>query len=453
MRSTRYSTSRQKSCQQCATSKIKCDRKAGTCSRCQERCFTCVYPQSQASLQAGPEPTGLRDEADFEVTCVSAPLDIRDENAIAQSRESQQVAFRRLSFSEALLLPPTSERLERTAAEGPRASDTCRSPSHQHQASTTNSSIPAGSNPYQADEPDFSRLELTCPINADDIANRWLNSFVPFPGQKAKDYTPHISAFIDRILKSYASSSIRGHKLPPFVHWSQLGLTSSIPLSECISTLRVCDKSVAEGLKASAETLQKEMTKLFDQHKTADDITLLAIFQAHLIYSLVIFFQLGREHYPFLSQIMMNTQELACAAARKGLVCMAEQDGARPTWESWIVAEAKRRTLFTMCLFDSALLTHDGLPTYLATELRGLLAPASKSLWESRNRSEWQIKYNIHLTEWPEGGLRIDELWPIPEDLDKDEINRRRSRVDAWLEDLDEFGTMIYAVTSGTHGT
>ncbi|GJC89573.1 hypothetical protein ColLi_12411 [Colletotrichum liriopes] len=64
-----------------------------------------------------------------------------------------------------------------------------------------------------------------------------------------------------------------------------------------------------------------------------------------------------------------------------------------------------------------------------------------------------QIKYNIHLTEWPEGGLRIDELWPIPEDLDEDEINKRRSRVDAWLEDLDEFGTMIYAVTSGTHGT
>ncbi|OHW93660.1 hypothetical protein CSPAE12_07693 [Colletotrichum incanum] len=181
-------------------------------------------------------------------------------------------------------------------------------------------------------------------------------------------------------------------------------------------------------------------------------MALLAIFQAHLIYSLAIFFQLGREHYPFLSQTMINTQELACAAARKGLVCMAEQDGARPTWESWIVAEAKRRTLFTMCLFDSALLTHDGLPTHLATELCGLLAPASKSLWESRNRYEWQTKYNVHLTEWPEGGLRIDELWPVPEHLDEDQINSRRSRVDAWLEDLDEFGTMIYAVTSGTHG-
>ncbi|KZL84382.1 lysine-specific permease [Colletotrichum incanum] len=414
MRSTRYSTSRQKACQQCATSKIKCDRKAG----------------SQASLQSGPETTGVRDKSNFEVTCGPASPGIIAENINVQSREPQQVAFHRLGFSETLLFPPTSERIERAAAECLWASDTCRFSSHQQRASTIDSSIPAGSGFYQADELDFSRLELICPINADDIANRWLNSFVPLPGQKTKDYTPRISAFIHRILRSYANSSIRGHRVPPFVHWSQLNLKSSVTLPACISILRTCDKSVAGGLKASAETLQKEITKLFDQHKTADDMALLAIFQAHLIYSLAIFFQLGREHYPFLSQTMINTQELACAAARKGLVCMAEQDGARPTWESWIVAEAKRRTLFTMCLFDSALLTHDGLPTHLATELCGLLAPA----------------------KWPEGGLRIDELWPVPEHLDEDQINSRRSRVDAWLEDLDEFGTMIYAVTSDRDG-
>ncbi|KDN71457.1 hypothetical protein CSUB01_12174 [Colletotrichum sublineola] len=456
MQSTRYSTSRQKACQQCATSKIKCDRKARACSRCQKRGLACTYVQGQASLPSEPDATGIRDGAESEVTLGSAATGITAESANALSQTAQPIAFRRPGFSGALRFPPTSERLGTAAIEDHATPGTCQVPVHRQERAAANGGIPAASTPRRADELDFACLELTCPINADDIANRWLNTYVPLPGQQTKDYTPRISAFIHRILKSYASSTIRGRKVPPFVHWSQMGQPSSAPLSTCVSVLQqVCNESVTGDLRASADILQSEMTTLFDRHPTVNDMALLATFQAHLIYSLVIFFRLGQEHYPFLSQAMMNTQELACAAARKGLVCVAEQERRRPTWESWIVAEAKRRTLFTMCLFDSALLSHDGLPTHLATELRGLLAPASKSLWESRNRHDWQDKYNLHLAEWPEGGgLHIDELWPMPNDLDDDDgVNKRRSRVDAWLEDLDEFGTAIYAVTSGTHGT
>ncbi|EFQ35499.1 hypothetical protein CGRA01v4_00036 [Colletotrichum graminicola] len=454
MRSTRYSTSRQKACQQCATSKIKCDRKARICSRCRKRGLACTYVQSQASLPSEPGTTGISDGAESEVILGSAATGIATESANFPSQAAQQTAFHRPGFSEALRFPSNPERVETATGEDASTPGTCQVPGHRQGQPAANSGIPAASSTRRADELDFACLELTCPINADDIANRWLNSFVPLPGQQTKSYTPLISAFIHRILKSYANSTIRGRKVPPFVHWSQVSLQSSIPLSTCVSVLQqVCNESVTRGLKASAEILQHEMTKLFDRHPTVDDMALLATFQAHLIYSLVLFFQLTQEDYPFLSQGMMNTQELACAAAKKGLVCVAEQEGTRPTWESWVVAEAKRRTLFTMCLFDSALLSHDGLPTHLATELRGLLAPASKSLWESRNRHDWQNKYDLHLAEWPDGGLRIDELWPMPEDLNKEGISKRRGRVDAWLEDLDEFGTAIYAVTSGTHGT
>ncbi|KAK1573874.1 uncharacterized protein LY79DRAFT_567587 [Colletotrichum navitas] len=454
MRSTRYSTSRQKACQQCATSKIKCDRKARACSRCQKRGLACAYVQSQASLPSKPGTAGISDGAESEVALGSAATGIATERADFPSQTAQQIAFHRLGFSEALQFPLNPEGPETATVEDASTPGTCQAPVHRQGQSAAKSDIPAASSPRRAGELDFACVELTCPINADDIANRWLNSFVPLPGQQTKNYTPLISAFIHRILKSYANSTIRGRKVPPFVHWSQVSLQSSIPLSTCVSVLQqVCNESATRGLKASAEILQHEMTKLFDRHPMADDMALLATFQAHLIYSLVLFFRLGQEHCPFLPQAMMNTQELACAAARKGLVCVAEQEGTRPTWESWVVAEAKRRTLFTMCLFDSALLSHDGLPTHLATELRGLLAPASKSLWESRDRQDWQNEYDLRLAEWPDGGLRIDELWPVPEDLGEDGLNKRRSRIDAWLEDLDEFGTAIYAVTSGTHGT
>ncbi|KAK1458592.1 hypothetical protein CCUS01_09256 [Colletotrichum cuscutae] len=273
-------------------------------------------------------------------------------------------------------------------------------------------------------------MSLVCTINADDIANRWLNNFVPIPGQLAKNYSPSISAFIQRILESYVDCSIRGRKVPPFVHWSQITLPSSQSLSNCLRVIRSFGGPDVAGAEAVANELKVEMARLYSQHASYDDMALLAAFQTHLIYAMVIFFKFGKAYYPFLREAMMSTQELACAVAKKGLTCVSG-DEPRPRWECWIAAEAKRRTLFTMCLFDSALLTHDGLSTHLATELRGLSAPA----------------------EWPDSWLAIDELWPVPENFSETEVIHRRTRVKAWLEDLDEFGTMIYAVTSGTHGT
>ncbi|KAI2615325.1 MFS general substrate transporter [Hypoxylon sp. NC1633] len=295
-------------------------------------------------------------------------------------------------------------------------------------------------------------LELLTLINVEDISNRWLNSYIPVPGQKPKDYPASITAFICRILKSYVAVTVRGRGAPPFVHSSQI-MAASIrqPLSTCLSLVRVCDNPLPGSESVAADVLQREMSSLHEQHGTFDDVTLLAAFQAYLIYSMVLFFKLGQVSSAYLRQAMMNLQQLACSSGRGGLVSVAEQQRARPKWEAWIVAEAKRRTLYTMYLFDSALSTQDGLPTFLGTELEGLPASASKSLWSAQSRHEWETAYNIYLADGLQGGLRIDELWPIPPDLDEDGVAQRRRRVDQWLEDIDEFGTMLYAVTSCTH--
>lgn len=71
-----------------------------------------------------------------------------------------------------------------------------------------------------------------------------------------------------------------------------------------------------------------------------------------------------------------------------------------------------------MYLFDSILSAHEGLPTFVGTELQGLPATSPKSLWQAQARSDWDRAYNIHLAEWMEHGLSIDELWSIPTDLD-----------------------------------
>ncbi|KAF5695951.1 hypothetical protein FGLOB1_13902 [Fusarium globosum] len=259
----------------------------------------------------------------------------------------------------------------------------------------------------------FDTLDLVCPINSDDIKNRWLNSYVPLPGQSPKNYNQSVINFVYRMLKSYASTVIRG-RLPPFIHPMQQSL---VPLSTCFTLVRICDP-LPGNVSVAADILQREMTRLYEERGTYEGVNLLGVFQAYLIYSMVLFFHLGPS-MPFLRQAMINLQEIACATSREGLVCAAEQRGALPKWESWIMAEAKRRTLYTMYFLDNVLSAHDGLTTYLGTELRGLYSPSSKYLWQA-DRNGWEQSYNSHLAEWGSEPFRLDELWPFPDGMSPD---------------------------------
>jgi hypothetical protein len=301
---------------------------------------------------------------------------------------------------------------------------------------------------------DFSHLSLACTINVDDITSRWLNTYVPVAGQVIKDYPPSISALIRRILKSYVASAVRGHSgPPPFVHPSQTDDPASVPLATCLNMVRICQNPAPGSEATTAEILQREMSMIYERRVQCNHMELLATFQAYLIYAMAVFLRLEQASTLFLRQAMMNLQDLAWMTTRQGIVCVAEQQHTRPKWEEWIVTEAKRRTLYVMYMFDEVISKQEGIPTFLGVELMGLPAPGSRSMWSASTRQDWQKRNNLHLADWPGGGLCIDELWPIPSDLGEEDIAKRRSRVEQWLEDLDEIGMFVYAVTSCTHGT
>ncbi|KAI0172985.1 hypothetical protein GGR52DRAFT_430418 [Hypoxylon sp. FL1284] len=441
MRPARYSTSRQKVCHHCSAAKARCDRKSDRCTRCSQRGLSCTYPQSLP----------------VDVSSVSATTD--NSELCASSPFSTPRAF---TAAESVLSP----RREHSTAAEPRtlALDSVQPVGGSYSVassltlaeggSVNDSRLDSQGHPSPASEAlDFSALQLFSPINVDQISNRWLNSYIPTPGQKVKNYPPTVTTFINQVLKSYVAVAIRGRGIPPFIHSSQM-LVSYIrpPLSTCLSLVRICENPLPGSQETASDVLQREMNSLYDQHKTFDDVALLAAFQAYLIYSMALFFKLDQVSGPFLRQAMMNLQELACSSSRGGLLCAEEQQRSRPRWESWIVAEAKRRTLFTMYLFDSVLSAHDGLQTFLGIELRGLPASSNKFLWRAQTRREWEAAYNIDLADCPGGFFRIDELWPAPSDFHEHQILERRNRTDQWLENVDEFGTILYAVTSCTHG-
>ncbi|OAA72549.1 Zn(2)-C6 fungal-type DNA-binding domain protein [Cordyceps fumosorosea ARSEF 2679] len=395
MKTSRYSNTRQKSCQQCSDAKARCDRERARCARCVQRGLACAYPQvtSQSSdLSSG-------------ASIPSPPSDFSADTSAGQAKASQPV---------------------------------------EDEADTHRSL-------------DFTSLRLVCPIDAERIRNRWLNPYLEQPDQVVKAYPPMITRFISRMLGSYAAVAAHGRSAPPFIHPAQMHAPGA-PLATCLSLVRVSDDPLLPGSVGNAALiLQREMDAIAAQGQDEgggfdDAATALDAFQAYLIYVLVLFFRLNQGSRPFFRNAMTTLQGLACVAAQTGLVCATDAAHARPRWEEWIVAEAKRRSLYVMYLLDSVLSGQENLPTYLGTELRGLPAPSSKTLWQAPTRAAWEQEYNIFLAEWSEPHLTIDELWPTPLEMDHVSAARRRSRVDRWLQALDEFGTMLFAVTDCTHG-
>ncbi|KAI9046186.1 Zn(II)2Cys6 transcription factor [Aspergillus affinis] len=436
MKTSRYSSSRQKACKQCSSAKARCDRQRGRCARCTQRGLPCVYPQAAGTEDpVDPEIVDGRLPSPFSTSDVSSLLSSNVPLPTMNVQQNLNAGVEQLTESNPVNHPRTNRISASTLATG-----------KERLAGSTRVS-------EGLDDLDFSALELICPIDDTAISNRWLNAYIPMPGQAIKEYPPNVTAFIYRMLKSYAAVAAHGRGILPFVHATQMRpRPAGSPLASCLSLVRICSSPLPGSEATTASVLQREMNNVYGQCDEFDDEDQLAAFQAYLIYAMVLFFRLSGAYNEVFRETMINLQSLARSSAQRGLVCAADQRRVRPRWEEWVVTETKRRAIYVMYLLDSILSTQEGLPTFLGTELQGLPAPANKLLWQAQSRCEWEREYNVYMAEWAEGGLTIDELWPMPTDLDKTTINRRRARVDQWLENVDEFGTMLYAIMSCTHG-
>lgn len=206
----RYAASRQKACASCSISKTKCDRKPGQCTRCAVRGLSCAYPlgkQTEGSVgdtrDHGHSVVGNGVPTVHGVSDFLHPL-------IAGEFYSEPNA-------RPLIFP--------AASSGPASSPT---------------------------------TALHCPIDADAIQNRWLNSYLSEPGQKQKRYSVNTTLFIYRLLNSYVGVMIRGHGIPPFIHTSQVIAIRSMPaLSTCLTLVRMCDKPLPGSERVIVDTMQR----------------------------------------------------------------------------------------------------------------------------------------------------------------------------------------------------
>lgn len=89
------------------------------------------------------------------------------------------------------------------------------------------------------------------------------------------------------------------------------------------------------------------------------------------------------------------------------------------------------------------------LPNFLSGEIRNMLVPDCKELWEARDRRQWERAYDRYSALWAEDGmLMISELWRSEETGSK----KRRERVERWVREVDEFGMLLFGVCVHIHG-
>ncbi|THC96070.1 hypothetical protein EYZ11_004443 [Aspergillus tanneri] len=291
--------------------------------------------------------------------------------------------------------------------------------------------VSSGRNQNQGTGLDFTDVVLVPSVNAEDIRDRWLLQY------------------ISRVLSTYPRYMLKEGGVPPIIHSAQRhGTEMPRSLANCYSLVRMWEQAVPGSEMMVMNTVEQEMERLAEEPPSQNDYDCLAAFQAYLIYSIMIYFSPLSSTSTITDKTMITLMELAFRTARSGLFCASELARTRPTWEAWIQVAAKRRSIFTMYMFSSVYNADRLLPNFVADELRGVYAPGNKALWEAGDRESWGREYDRYLLDWEDGQLEISELWRSEQTGSVE----RRKRIERWVQTVDEFGMMMFAVCAHIHG-
>ena len=184
-----------------------------------------------------------------------------------------------------------------------------------------------------------------------------------------------------------------------------------------------------------------------EEYKEYNHVNQLAAFLAYFMYSILAFFDKDLGDKVVNVSTMIDLQQLASQVALSGLMCHEELDHCKPSWESWIMATIKRRTLYSMYMFDNVFNTIHGAPCYQSQELGNLPASGNGKLWNASNAQSWSKEYDLYMNNWRDGQLQMCEFWPGTKDVAK-----RETRLTKWAKEADAYGTMLMAVCIMIHG-
>ncbi|KUI62605.1 Oleate-activated transcription factor 1 [Cytospora mali] len=423
----RVSAPRKKACHACTVAKTRCDLIRPNCSRCLDRQLQCEY-----SVPALPGPRAARQRH------VVSPIATAPPPAVVAA------SFEGPSIEGAAYVPVIDQNLNPSYLE--------------NQSAVFNK----------------DKALLLTPLDVSRIRDRWLDYYFTPTQKQIKPYTARTMALISRTLFSYPGMWLRNQShIPPFIHPAQCANRSGggpESLANCLSLLRLCDAAAPGSGQLVRDSVQREMSRLAsDIEKSTlsqgldDHLHALSALQAYLLLSIHAYSSCKtRTRLEIFSPgLITSLHDLAARVSTAGIVCPEEVVGqspaAVPAWESWIIAEAKRRTVYCVYLFEDLYNHEHDADSYLGEELGLLLAPASKWVWQAKSKESFAVEFSDWTKTWGGGrGLVISEFWPkaaedMVGDLAAEEWQgKREERIMRYSETVDEFGMFLLAICTAT---
>ena len=218
---------RKKACKQCTKAKVRCDLERPSCRRCLSRALPCKY------LTLSPLPGNV-------ATPTSPRFDVAEpEQPTAPAGHSSTP----IGSVDDIFFNTNPTHVLRT--QNPEF----RSAGAQHRNTT-----------------DYTTIDLISVTDSTLIRDRWLQSFLPTPGQRAKILPPHTVQFLSGVFRSYSRKLLRSGCFPPFVHPLQM-VEGELPqaLANCISLVRMWVGREQGSDVMVVETVRTEMERLFDE--------------------------------------------------------------------------------------------------------------------------------------------------------------------------------------------
>ncbi|KAL5338197.1 hypothetical protein BJX70DRAFT_398912 [Aspergillus crustosus] len=405
---------RRKACQQCATSKARCDLRRPNCGRCQMRSIPCEFATREDTAIPTSSPADPS-------TTTTLPLPVRSPEGFDYLAVDNEWLYASTSSSD--LSPASSAYYTGTL---PSLSTT---PELDPQVLTDSMQCPPGIW-FDRVVSDQRRQELLGP---------------PQPTPNSEVLRAHTVQFILRALKSWPRlMSMHGTgRLPPIIHRMQIANGIPIPLANCFTLAKCWAGGVDGSVEFMRESILQEIRRLLSEYHTYNPLDLLATLQSLLILLIILFFGLGippELAHPLDAQLLVEVWDVKNRVASTGL--FLDQDPTSPTpppWKEWAFVAAKHRTMLGLHHLDFVWSLYRGYPMLHCFELGPLPAPVAGYLWQAADEQSWTHLYGEWRAQWKDGGYIMSELFRIQAG---DALEPRAER---WLAETDEFGMMLMA--------
>ncbi|KAL4964258.1 uncharacterized protein BDV14DRAFT_201036 [Aspergillus stella-maris] len=255
----------------------------------------------------------------------------------------------------------------------------------------------------------------------------------------------HSLEFSFRVLRTWPRMMARDLDPPPLFHLTQLvPERMATPLANCFAIVKMWQGhwGIAAGGLVH-DTTVRELYRKFTEPE------LVATLQALSIYMILLLFPSSSTNtntdisIPTIHMVILaNMQKLVhhATSTAPGLTLPEETTHTVPLWHSWIKTTSRRRAVFALYLIHWSLSTYYGLPALDCEELKLMLAPAAKGLWQAKDAEVWGEKYRQWLGEWAGVEYLHGEVAEIVGGVC---LDRRGER---WLEETDELGLLLLAL-------